>query len=186
MRELVYIKRATFRINGMAGFFKLGLLLLGTLLAAPAWSEIYKWVDENGVVNYSNQPPSNRKAEELDLNSIPISVIETDKIDQRAAWAAKSEVSSLRQKVDQLESQLQVERYARGYSAGSGAMPVEYGYPGYLFAPTTVVFVRHHLRRPLVFPTQFIRTPMTPRHSFSGMQHAGFPSGMTPSFVNVH
>jgi uncharacterized protein DUF4124 len=165
----------------MVRFFKLCLLLLGTLLAVPAWSEVYKWVDEDGVVNYSNQPPSNRKAEELDLNSIPISVIETDKVDQRAAWAAKSEVSSLRQKVDQLESQLQAERYARGYSVEPAAAPVDYGYPGYLYAPGVVFFQPHH-RKPHVKPTRFIPTP---RHSFSGMQPAGFPSGMTPSFVNV-
>ncbi len=170
----------------MARFFKFGLLLLVILVAAPAWSQIYKWVDDNGVVNYSNQPPSNRKAEELDLNSVTVSVIETDKIDQRAAVAAKSEVSALRQKVEQLESQLEAERYARGYSAESGAMPVvEYGYPGYLYAPTTVVFARHHLRRPLVIPTQFIRTPMTPRRSFPGARHAGFPASMTPSFSNA-
>ncbi len=45
----------------MARLFKLGLLFLGTLLAAPAWSEVYKWVDENGVVNYSNRPPPTAK-----------------------------------------------------------------------------------------------------------------------------
>ncbi len=169
----------------MARLFKLGLLLLGTLVAAPAWSEVYKWVDENGVVNYSNQPPSNRKAEELDLNSVTVSVIETDKIDQRAAVAATSEVSTLRQKVDQLESQLEAERYARQYTAGAGAMPVDYGYPGYLYAPAAVVFVQPHLRIPLVIPTRFIRTPMTPRRSFPNVRHAGFPSGVTSSFVNV-
>ena len=155
----------------MARLFKLGLLLLVTLAAAPASSQVYKWVDDNGVVNYSDQPPSNRKAEELDLNSVTVSVIETDKIDQRAAVAATSEVSALRQKVDQLESQLEAERYAHRYSTVSGAMPVEYGYPGYLYAPTTVVFARHHLRRPLVIPTQFIRTP----RRFPSMRHAGFP-----------
>jgi hypothetical protein len=173
----------------MARLVKLSLLLLTILAAGPAWSQVYKWVDENGVVNYSNQPPSNRKAQELDLNSVTLSVIETDKIDQRVAMAAQSEVGALRQKVEQLESRLEAERYARGYPAESGTIPVvEYGYPyvypGYLYAPG-VVYVQSHLRKSQVFPTKFIRTPMTPKHSFSGMQPAGFRTGMTPSFVNV-
>jgi hypothetical protein len=161
----------------MARLFNLGLLLFTTLVAAPAWSEIYKWVDDDGVVNYSNLPPSNPKAKELDLDSVPVSVIETDKTDQRAAWAVKSEVSSLRQKVNQLESQIEAERYTRQYAAESGAMPGggEYGYPGYLYAPAVVVFPRSHLRRQMIIPTRFIRSPMTPRHSFPGVQHTGFP-----------
>ena len=150
---------------------------MATLVAVPAWSQIYKWVDDNGVVNYSSQPPSNRKAEELDLDSVTVSVIETYKTDQRAAWAAKSEVNALRQKVDQLENQLEAERNALKYAAAAGASPGEgaYGYPGYLYAPTAVIFVRSHLRRQLIIPTLHIRTPMAPRRSFPGMRHAGFP-----------
>ena len=164
-------------ITDMARLFSLGLLCLATFVAGPAWSQIYKWVDDDGVVNYSNQPPSNRKAEELDLNSVPVSVIETSKTDQRAAWAVKSEVSALRQKVDQLESQLEAERYGRQYAAESAATPVgsEYVYPGYLYAPSTVTFVRHPLRRTHLIPTRFNRMPMSPRRSFPGMRHAGFP-----------
>jgi len=162
---------------------------LTTLAPWPVWSEVYKWVDEDGVVNYSNQPPSNGKAQELDLNSVTLSVIETDKIDRRVAMAAQSEVGALRQKVEQLESRLEAERYTRGYPVDSVTMPVveygyPYGYPGYLYAPG-VVYVQHHLRKSQIFPTNFIRTPMTSKHSFSGMQPAGFRTGMTPSFVNV-
>jgi len=159
----------------MARLFNLGLLLLATIIADPAWSQIYKWVDDDGVINYTNLPPSNSKAEELDLDSVPVSVIETDKTDQRAVWAIKSEVNALRQEVDQLQRQLESERYASQYAAESGAMPVEYGYPGYLYAPTAVVFVRSHLRRHSVTPTRFIRTPMTPRRSFFGTRQSRFP-----------
>ena len=28
-----------------------------TCAAAPAWAELYRWVDERGVTNYSNDPP---------------------------------------------------------------------------------------------------------------------------------
>ena len=163
----------------MARLFNLGLLLLATIVAAPAWSQIYKWVDDDGVINYTNLPPSNPKAKELDLDSVPVSVIETDKTDQRAAWAIKSEVSALRQEVDQLQRQLESERYASQYTAGSGegAMPDGgyYGYPGYLYAPTVAVFARSHLRRHSVNPTRFIRTPTMPRRSFFGTRHSRFP-----------
>ena len=38
-------------------------LILALASAAPlARAEIYKWVDENGVTNYSNTPPASRKA----------------------------------------------------------------------------------------------------------------------------
>lgn len=34
--------------------------LLGAALAAPGWTEIYTYVDENGVLHFSNAPTSNR------------------------------------------------------------------------------------------------------------------------------
>jgi Domain of unknown function (DUF4124) len=164
----------------MATYFKLGFLLVATLVAAPAWSQIYKWVDENGTVNYTNQPPVNGKAEELDLNSARLSVIETDTPERLAVMKVQSEVGLLQQKVGQLESQLETERYVRQYTAESAATPVESGYvyPGYLYAPA--YFVRNHPRRPHVRPTRFIQTPIAPGHSVHGMQHAGFPNQNVP------
>jgi hypothetical protein len=32
-------------------------LLLGFLLGAPAWADIYRWKDANGVTHFSNEPP---------------------------------------------------------------------------------------------------------------------------------
>lgn len=34
------------------------VMLAAMLAAAPAWAEVYKWVDQNGVTNYSNEPPA--------------------------------------------------------------------------------------------------------------------------------
>jgi hypothetical protein len=31
--------------------------LLTALLAAPAWAQVYRWVDDKGTVNYSNEGP---------------------------------------------------------------------------------------------------------------------------------
>jgi hypothetical protein len=33
------------------------LAIAFALVALPAWSQVYRWVDERGVVNYSNEPP---------------------------------------------------------------------------------------------------------------------------------
>lgn len=38
-----------------------GIFLLGLLRAAPAWSDIYKWVDAKGVVHYSDQAPADKE-----------------------------------------------------------------------------------------------------------------------------
>ncbi|HET9404509.1 MAG TPA: DUF4124 domain-containing protein [Burkholderiales bacterium] len=39
-------------------------------------AEVYKWVDEKGVVNYGEKPPARRPAQPVDTN--PRTVIETD------------------------------------------------------------------------------------------------------------
>jgi hypothetical protein len=88
-----------------------------TFAAAPAWAQIYKWVDNHGVVNYSNKPPTNRKAKELDLSTIRVSVYPAEKPGQRAAEAAKSDVAALSDKIDRLQHQLEAERQARQYAA---------------------------------------------------------------------
>ena len=39
------------------------LAILALLLAAaPAWAQIYKWVDEKGRVQYGEKPPAGAKA----------------------------------------------------------------------------------------------------------------------------
>ena len=55
------------------------LLLAMVLAAAPALAETYKWVDERGVVNYSNAPPANATAAKaLKTVSERISVYQPD------------------------------------------------------------------------------------------------------------
>jgi len=172
----------------MDRFINFGFLLVAMLVAMPAWSQIYKWVDENGVTNYTNQPPPNGKAQELDLDSVRLSVIETDKPEQLAAMAARYEVGSLRQRVNELEDQLEAQRYASQYAAEYAAGPVEagygytypYAYPGYFYAPATTFFNRNHFRKPHVRPTRFIGTPAGNGQSFNGMQRTGFQNRSFP------
>jgi len=38
---------------------------------AAATDEVYRWVDENGVVHFQNQPPANTEAEQLEFDNRP-------------------------------------------------------------------------------------------------------------------
>ena len=44
-----------------ASFRPLTACLVTLLAAAPAGAQLYKWVDDNGTVNYSNTPPAKTK-----------------------------------------------------------------------------------------------------------------------------
>lgn len=40
-----------------------GLLLAPLLLSQPAWCDIYRWLDENGQVQFGDRPPAEPRAE---------------------------------------------------------------------------------------------------------------------------
>ena len=88
--------------------------VLSFAAATPALAQVYKWVDERGVVNYSNEAPADRKATQLDPKNSRVSVIGSDDSTKRTA-TAESSVSErvLAEKVDRLERKLDAERYAR-------------------------------------------------------------------------
>ena len=144
---------------------------LASILALGAWpvfAQVYKWVDEKGVVNYSNEAPSDRKATQLDPKAARVSVIGTDDSTKRTVTAQPS-VSErvLAEKIDRLERKLDAERYARSAAdaqAQSAAdswyqqclrdrrvdcdyagMDPYYGYgPNYGYWPVVVVKQRPH------------------------------------------
>jgi len=45
----------------------LACLLLASLASGPSLADLYKWVDENGKVHYTDTPPPGKKAKRLDL-----------------------------------------------------------------------------------------------------------------------
>lgn len=49
------------------------LLIFLTLVAAPVYADMYKWVDNNGVVHYSDQPPASPSADALKIVMRPAS-----------------------------------------------------------------------------------------------------------------
>jgi hypothetical protein len=85
------------------------VFLLG---AAPGHAQVYKWVDEKGVVNYSNEAPADRKATQLDPKSSRVSIVGTDETLKRAATPSASD-RVLYEKIDRLERKLDADRYAR-------------------------------------------------------------------------
>ncbi|MCG8494853.1 MAG: DUF4124 domain-containing protein [Enterobacterales bacterium] len=52
-------------------------LILVCLTTSHAWSQVYKWVDENGKVHFGDQPPNKEKAETIDLPEQPVSEVPT-------------------------------------------------------------------------------------------------------------
>lgn len=51
---------------------RIAILTIG-FLAAPAQADMYKWVDQGGVVHYSDQPPATPNAEALKIVMRPAS-----------------------------------------------------------------------------------------------------------------
>ena len=90
-----------------------GALILVALFAAPAGAEIYKWVDEKGVVNYSESPPPKGRARVITPEGPPVSVYTPPA--PREPAAAERE---LKNRVSDLEQTLARERQAQDYAAG--------------------------------------------------------------------
>jgi hypothetical protein len=57
---------------------RLAVLLCALAAAAPASAQVYRWVDDRGIVNYAAKPPGDGRATvRLDLQESRISVIPT-------------------------------------------------------------------------------------------------------------
>lgn len=81
-------------------------------LAEPVGAEIYKWVDEKGVVNYSESPPPKGHARLIEPEDPAVSVY--------AAPTFRESVSAehqLKNRVDELEQTLARERQAQDDAA---------------------------------------------------------------------
>ena len=89
-------------------------LLVWGWVVAMAWSsgtfaEIYKWVDQKGVTNYSSAPPATGKAQMLDPAAATVSVYQAPSPQD----AARLLDAMMRQRVAMLENQLRAEHLAR-------------------------------------------------------------------------
>ena len=111
------------------------LLALALLLAPAANAETYKWVDERGVVNYSNTPPP--AAAKAAARAIPerVSTYEPDPSMQRVAYAPPSPYEVMLQQEWLQRQRLMAER--QNVQTLYEATPVE-PYPGYYYPVSTV------------------------------------------------
>ena len=68
------------------------ILLAAICAAAPACAELYKWVDERGVTNYSNEPPPvSAKTKKVDRVASTISVYTPDASFMQAVKAVREQ-----------------------------------------------------------------------------------------------
>jgi hypothetical protein len=100
---------------------KLMLALAGITVAAsvPAFAQVYKWTDEDGVLHYSSAPPEKSRAgvQRIDSKSLEVSRGKTLPPDPNNPPA----VQELASKVSSLERQLDRERQANQASMATQA-----------------------------------------------------------------
>jgi hypothetical protein len=167
------------------------LVVVGWVVAM-AWSsgsiaEIYKWVDQKGVTNYSATPPATGKARALDPAAATVSVYQATAPQDAARLDAL-----MRQKVAMLEDQLRAARQTQQASyqtdsdrhrltyeqclrerrvdcdrTGTSAMP----YPPYLYAAAAPVLV---VGRPFPLTPMAPFTPTTVFGTTVGFSQPGF------------
>ena len=155
----------------LRSLIRLPVVLVAILAAAPASAQVYKWVDERGVTNYSNRPPADPKAvRKLGLVEDRISVYTPDKALTQAIEAFHQRSNqALAERIGNLERQLEAERRARQYAAaadaqaaydpclGNRGIDCNRIYSGYYPYGPAVVFVplRHR-------PRSIVQTQLTP------------------------
>jgi len=102
------------------------MLFVATFAASAASAELYKWIDERGVVNYSDQPPLDPKAaSKLATVEDRISVYTPDQALTQAIESRRQQQgnSALSERIASLERQLEAERRARQTAAAAVAQP---------------------------------------------------------------
>src|SRR5215467_4174546 len=81
---------------------QLALVAVALALTQCAYAQVYKWVDDKGVVNYSSTPPEKRKSTKLDEENGRLSVVESSGY---ARTVPSSRERALQDRVDRLEQE---------------------------------------------------------------------------------
>lgn len=172
----------------------LPVVLAIILAAASASAQVYKWVDERGVTNYSNQPPAGKAAKNVGLVEDRISVYSSDKTVTASTDASRQKSDqALADKISSLERQLEEERWARQYASAaaqsaydpcSGNINCNGLYDGYYSTPTFVFApVRHrprHIAQPQLAPGTIAGNAVG-MNGFIPGNSAAFARSMSPS-----
>ena len=140
-------------------------VILLAAACAPAYAQIYKWVDEAGRTHYSDQAPAVGKKSETVADRISVYAPDPALLARATTTAAPD--PALSDRVDRLERQLHAERLARQQIELAAFSQAAYerclserrvdcdGYSGTMpyAGPIAVVPVRH--RRPMLVRTSF-------------------------------
>jgi uncharacterized protein DUF4124 len=98
------------------------LVFLGPLAAGPALADtIYKWVDDQGTMHYSNSRPADASRRAEVLSEDRVSVIQAEPAAVRAAAAARAESEYFNRRIDNLERELAAQRQAAAAYAAADA-----------------------------------------------------------------
>ena len=130
-------------------------LLLLAVAAPPAQAQTYKWVDERGVVNYSNTPPPNAaKAQPLE-----------DRISVYASDPVIAQAGAVERRLAALDAEWLQRQQLMAYAAAS--TPPAPAYDDYrmgsYYAPYILPVVVH--RRPMFFNPTVVRPVVRTRRA---------------------
>jgi len=123
------------------------LLALALVLIPVAHAQTYRWVDERGVVNYSNTPPSSA-AEKMQPVADRISISDPDPRPQRAiAYGPSPYELMAQQEWLQRQRLMATAQYQQAAYASNPYNDYAYGYP-YYYGPATGVTRAPRASRP--------------------------------------
>ena len=110
-------------------------LLLLVALASVAQAQTYKWVDERGVVNYSNTPPpKGAKAQPVQ-----------DRISVSGTDATPAQIAAVERRLAALETEWLQRQQLMAYAAAAPQPPVYDDYRmGSYYSPYIIPTVAHH------------------------------------------
>lgn len=97
--------------------FSCALILL---MAIDAPAEVYRWVDEHGVVNYASRPPAGSRARPVNTDEARLSVVPAP-ARPGATAPATAEQAALRDRLRRVELQLEEERRQRALAQAAEA-----------------------------------------------------------------
>ena len=140
-------------------------LVVLLIAAAPAASaEIYRWVDERGVVNYGSKPPEGaKKVRQLAENAVTVSTVPAPP--PPSAERQRQRELALEARVERLERELYELERAR--SAVPVVMPT---YPAY--APAYAAYAAAYPAFYPAFDHRFAKRTIFPRHGQAVVRHA--------------
>ena len=121
------------------------LLALTFVLASAAHAQTYKWVDQNGVVNYSNTPPP-ATAKAAQTVAERVSTYELDPALRQAVAYGPSPYEQMLQQEWLQRQRLMAERQNVQTIYENPVEPYRAAYPGYYY-PASFVRPVHHRRQ---------------------------------------